>query len=235
MTSPAAPLPANATRGAKRGASTEPPTLNHIYPSARTEGGPCQSAGTSQLGFPAAVGHFCTLPPRLHPPLPPPAGPRTCPRHGRARPPARAHPRAGPAPQHQQPRLHHRRPAPAQPVGPRPGRGRPAPAACRAPGGGRGGLRGRADAAPERAGGHLVCGSVVWPAATGAGVRHPAARCAGCFPLSCPLSSGCAPELRRCRRYPGFRLHQDRLDGYYFFYPETWIPLTVRIPGTTAV
>eukprot|EP00884_Botryococcus_braunii_P022403 jgi/Botrbrau1/8847/Bobra.50_2s0007.2 len=25
---------------------------------------------------------------------------------------------------------------------------------------------------------------------------------------------------------PGYRLHQDRLDGYYFFYPEYWLPVT---------
>lgn len=26
-------------------------------------------------------------------------------------------------------------------------------------------------------------------------------------------------------------MHQDRLDGYYFFYPDTWSPVTVRPRG----
>ncbi|CAL5222793.1 g5209 [Coccomyxa viridis] len=25
---------------------------------------------------------------------------------------------------------------------------------------------------------------------------------------------------------PGFRIHQDKLDGYYFFFPENWLPVT---------
>ena len=31
----------------------------------------------------------------------------------------------------------------------------------------------------------------------------------------------------------GFRVHQDKLDGYLFFVPENWIPVTVRrlFPG----
>ena len=27
----------------------------------------------------------------------------------------------------------------------------------------------------------------------------------------------------------GFRTHQDKLDGYYFFFPENWLPVTVRL------
>ena len=28
---------------------------------------------------------------------------------------------------------------------------------------------------------------------------------------------------------PGFRVHQDKLDGYYFFFPENWLPVTVSL------
>jgi len=33
---------------------------------------------------------------------------------------------------------------------------------------------------------------------------------------------------------PGFRVHEDRLDGYYFFYPDDWLPVTVRGGGLGA-
>lgn len=38
-----------------------------------------------------------------------------------------------------------------------------------------------------------------------------------------PLS----PSLTIPTSTTGFRLHEDRLDGYYFFYPDTWLPVTV--------
>lgn len=27
---------------------------------------------------------------------------------------------------------------------------------------------------------------------------------------------------------PAFRVHEDKLDGYYFFYPDDWLAVTVR-------
>ena len=40
------------------------------------------------------------------------------------------------------------------------------------------------------------------------------------------------PSLTRQASWPaGFRVHQDKLDGYYFFFPDNWLPVTVSCCG----
>ena len=33
----------------------------------------------------------------------------------------------------------------------------------------------------------------------------------------------------------GFRVHQDKLDGYYFFFPENWLPVTVSLLASSSL
>ena len=45
------------------------------------------------------------------------------------------------------------------------------------------------------------------------------------------LGAVCSPGNASAAFAPpqGFRLHVDKLDGYRFIFPETWIPVTVRV------
>ena len=45
--------------------------------------------------------------------------------------------------------------------------------------------------------------------------------------VSCPEGTAGLIDCTQARAAAGSRLHQDRLDGYYFFYPDTWSPVTV--------
>ncbi len=40
--------------------------------------------------------------------------------------------------------------------------------------------------------------------------------------------AGAAPAQAFVQPPPGYRYHQDKLDGYSFFFPEDWQPVTVR-------
>ena len=56
-------------------------------------------------------------------------------------------------------------------------------------------------------------------------ISPPAGSC-GPTPAECvPLQTAC-PQQLLCAT--GFRVHQDKLDGYVFFVPENWLPVTVR-------
>ena len=63
-------------------------------------------------------------------------------------------------------------------------------------------------------------------------VHHVPCSCAACrFCCRFLLPPGRRMIVTEARPGAGSRLHQDRLDGYYFFYPDTWSPVTVRLRG----